>query len=122
MHGSFDNFLVNENYNPDAPESFQLNLMREQDLEQMKKLREVIITGCCTDICVMNLAIPLQNYFDQHDLDTTIYVPKDLVETYDSPTHNRDEYNEMAFRLMENTGIKLVKKIGGNYGKYYSKY
>lgn len=87
------------------------------DLEQMKKLREVIITGCCTDICVINLAIPLQNYFDQHDLDTTIYVPKDLVETYDSPTHNRDEYNEMAFRLMENTGIKLVKKIGGNYGK-----
>ena len=70
------------------------------DLEQMKKLREVIITGCCTDICVINLAIP-----------------KDLVETYDSPTHKRNEYNEMAFRLMENTGIKLVKKIGGNYGK-----
>ncbi len=32
-HGSFDNFLANENYNPDAPESFQLDLMRQDFLK-----------------------------------------------------------------------------------------
>ena len=35
------------------------------DIESLKNLKEVVITGCCTDICVMNLAIPLVNYFDE---------------------------------------------------------
>ena len=33
QYGSFDNFLVRENYNPDAPESFQLDLMRKHILQ-----------------------------------------------------------------------------------------
>ena len=33
QYGSFDNFLVQENYNPDAPESFQLDLMRKHILQ-----------------------------------------------------------------------------------------
>ncbi len=28
-HGSFDNFIKNENFNPDAPDNFQLDLMRK---------------------------------------------------------------------------------------------
>ena len=88
------------------------------DINKMKRLREIIITGCCTDICVMNLAIPLQNYFDQIDRKVNIVVPTNLVETYNSETHNRDEYNQMAFKLMQNSGIELVKRYGGNrYGK-----
>ena len=88
------------------------------DIEKMKKLREVVITGCCTDICVTNLAIPLQNYFDQKDLDVKIIVPTNAVETYDAPYHNREEYNNMAFKFLEQAGIHLVKSYGGmKYGK-----
>ncbi|MDD4831365.1 MAG: cysteine hydrolase [Bacilli bacterium] len=83
------------------------------DIEKMKALREIIITGCCTDICVMNLAIPLQNYFDQIDRRVNITLPLNAVETYNSESHNRDEYNNMAFKLMEQSGIKLVKRYGG---------
>jgi len=71
-----------------------------EDVEQMEKLKEVIIVGCCTDICILNLAIPLQNYFDQKDRDVRITIPKNAVETYNSPFHKRDEYNQMAFKLM----------------------
>lgn len=78
------------------------------DIDKMKNLKEVVIIGCCTDICVMNLAIPLQNYFDQQDRNILITVPKNAVETYNAPNHNREEYNEMAFKLMEQAGIKLV--------------
>ena len=39
-----------------------------------------------------------------------ITIPKNAVETYDAPNHNRDEYNNMAFKFMEQAGIKLVKK------------
>jgi nicotinamidase-related amidase len=77
------------------------------DLEQMKKLREVIITGCCTDICVLNLAIPLTNYFDQNNREVGVSVVSDAVETYDAPNHKASEYNEMSLKLMRQAGIKI---------------
>ncbi len=80
------------------------------DIESMKKLREVIVTGCCTDICVLNLVIPLINYFDEHNKDVDVIVRKDLVETYDAPTHNREEYNEMALKLMKQAGAKIMEE------------
>ena len=83
------------------------------DIEKMKALREVIITGCCTDICVMNLAIPLQNYFDQLDKEIKIIVPTNAVETYNAPYHNREKWNKEAFNFMNQAGIQLVKKYEG---------
>ncbi len=79
------------------------------DIDAMKKLREVIVTGCCTDICVLNLVIPLINYFDEHNKDVDVIVRKDLVETYNSDTHNRDKYNEMALILMKQAGAKIME-------------
>ena len=59
----------------------------------------------------------LQTYFDEQNRNTKIIVPTNAVETYNSDNHKRDEYNEIAFKIMNQTGIKLVKKYGGNYGK-----
>ena len=84
-----------------------------QNIERMKNLEEVVIVGCCTDICVINLAIPLQNYFDQVNRNVNIVVPTNAVETYDAPNHKADEWNDMAFKFMNQAGIKLVKKYGG---------
>lgn len=78
------------------------------DLEKMKKLRKVIVTGCCTDICIMNLVIPLINYFDEQNRDVEVIVQTDAVETYNAPNHNREEYNEMALKLMKQAGGKLI--------------
>ena len=85
---------------------FAKNFMN--DLETMKKLREVIITGCCTDICVLNLAIPLTNYFDENNKPVDVVVRSDLVETYDAPNHNREEYNQMSLKLMRQAGIRVL--------------
>lgn len=74
--------------------------------ENKNNLEEVVITGCCTDICVINFAIPLKNYFNEHNLNTKIIVPKNCVETYNSQTHNSEEYNEIAFKLMKQAGIE----------------
>ncbi len=82
---------------------FARNFMR--DIERMESLKEIIITGCCTDICVMNLGIPLVNYFDEKNKDVKIWVPQNAVETFNSEIHNRDEYNNMALKLMKNQGI-----------------
>ena len=71
--------------------------------------KEIIITGCCTDICIMNFAIPLKNLFNELGIDTEIIVYKEAVDTYDAPNHKREYYNEIAFLLMEQCGI-LVKE------------
>ena len=83
------------------------------NIDKMEKLEKVVIVGCCTDICVMNFAIPLQNYFDQENRDVEIVVPTNAVETYDAPNHKAEEWNDMAFKFMNQAGIKLVKKYGG---------
>ena len=85
---------------------YALNFL--EDIKKMNNLKEVVIIGCCTDICILNLAIPLQNYFDQNDLNIKITVPKNAVETYDAPWHNREEYNEIAFKLMKQAGIDII--------------
>lgn len=82
-----------------------------EDIDKMKNLKEVIIIGCCTDICILNLAIPMQNYFDEKNLNIKITVPKNAVETYNSPLHEREEYNEIAFKLMKQAGISVIEKM-----------
>lgn len=79
------------------------------DIDAMKNLREIVVTGCCTDICVMNLVIPLINYLDQMNRDVKVIVPKNAVETYNADWHKRDEWNEMAFKFMNQAGALLVE-------------
>jgi nicotinamidase-related amidase len=81
-------------------------------LMDMSNLKRVIIVGCCTDICIQNFALALRNFFDELDMDVEIIVPKNAVETFHIPeVHDREENNERAYTVMENTGIKLVKTI-----------
>lgn len=81
------------------------------DINGMKNLTEVIITGCCTDICVMNLAIPQRNYFNHHNKEVDVIVPIDAVATYDiEGVHNAKEYSEMAFKLMKLNGVKVLER------------
>ena len=81
-----------------------------QDLDKCTNLFEVVVMGCCTDICVLNLVLPLVNYFDENNREVVVTVPKNAVETYDAPNHPRNEYNEMAFKLMNQAGVKLVEE------------
>lgn len=96
LHGSFDNFLVNENYNPDAPESFQLDLMREHFIELAKGnnvyIPEYKIDGTGrsipNSICIENAPIILSEgiavfYPKVRDLfDIRVYVEVDEEERY----------------------------------------
>ena len=77
-----------------------------------EKPEEIVVTGCCTDICIQNFAIALRNFFDEMNMDVEIVVPKNAVETYHIPeVHDRKVNNERAYTVMENTGIKLVKTL-----------
>lgn len=85
-----------------------------EDVKKMKNLERVYVVGCCSDICVTNFAIPLVNYLDEHDMGVDVITVSNLIETYDAPYHPRDEYNEMANKLMKQAGVKLTtsKELG----------
>ena len=59
-----------------------------EDIQKLKNVEEIVLVGCCTDICIINIAMPLDIYFDDLNRDVKVIVPKNAVETYDSPDHN----------------------------------
>ena len=71
------------------------------------EIEEVILTGCCTDICILNFAIPLKTYINEYNLPIDVTIYKNAVETYNSDNHNREEYNEMAFKILSQNGIEI---------------
>lgn len=89
---------------------FAPNMM--EDLIAMENLEEVIGVGCCTDICVLNFLVPLKNYFNQMNRDIDIIAVKNAIDTYHIPgIHDREEYENMAYKLMQQAGIILVDDI-----------
>lgn len=74
------------------------------------KIREIVVCGCCTDICVTNFTISQLNDIDQKNLDIEVIVPENAIETYDAEVHPRDQYHKMGKILMKQAGAKLVKK------------
>lgn len=82
-----------------------------QCLIQNPQTNTFIITGDCTDICVLQLCLTLKTWYTQQNKNVTIIVPTDCVETYSSPDHNGAFMNIAAYKLMKDSGIKFVKSI-----------
>lgn len=80
-------------------------------IKDNKDIDSLIIVGVCTDICVKTLAISLKTYFNEINQYKRIIVPKNMVETYHAPFHNRDFTNLVSFYEMRSNGIEIVKEI-----------
>ena len=78
----------------------------QEYLESKQNFKEVVIVGVCLDICVINMAIPLKMYLNEHNKNCEVIVPMNAVETFDSPTHNRGEYKVLAKKMLNLNGIK----------------
>lgn len=72
---------------------------------------KIIITGCCTDICVMQFAISLKTFLNSMNLEKQVIVPIDCVDTYDAPYHKANLRNEDALTFMKEAGIEIVYNI-----------
>ena len=88
-----------------------LNTARLKEIVEETGIRDFIITGDCTDICVMQLCLALKTYFTEKNINPRIVVPLDCVETYDAPYHYADFANLAAVKLMADSGVTIVKKI-----------
>lgn len=83
-----------------------------EHLNMMENLKLVVVAGCCTDICILNFLLSLKNYFNQNNWDIDIVAVKTAVDTFHiEGVHDREEYENMAYKLMEQAGIILVNDI-----------
>lgn len=71
---------------------------------------EFICVGCCTDICVLQFALSLQGYINEHNLKKSVIVVEDAVETFGLPGHEQAQFNELSMTLMRNAGIKIIDR------------
>lgn len=70
-----------------------------------------IITGCVTDICVLQFALSLKSYFNENNKNKRVIIPMNTVETYDGGSHNGYLMNLFALYNMHTSGIEIVEKI-----------
>ncbi|UUM19564.1 MULTISPECIES: cysteine hydrolase family protein [unclassified Mycoplasma] len=81
-------------------ELLALNIWNEYD--------QFLIVGCCTDICILQLALSIRTYFNKINMDKEIIVDSSLVATYDSNEHNAQEFHQFALKLMAQAGVKII--------------
>lgn len=83
--------------------------------EWLKKYEDIvdnyIITGCVTDICVLQFSLTLKSYFNENNKLKRIIVPINAVETYSGGTHDGDLINLFSLYNMHISGIETVDKI-----------
>ena len=82
-----------------------------QDFITKNTYDTIVVTGCCTDICVLQFTLSLKGFLNQNNHNTTLIIPKNMVETFHSPDHDQNYYNEISLQLLVNAGIQLYETI-----------
>lgn len=65
------------------------------------------IVGCCTDICVLQLAITLKTYFNEKKINKKVSVLSNLCATFDNPNHPAIKFHDYALKIMKLAGIDI---------------
>lgn len=86
-----------------------LNLNVQQMLKRLVNLKEIVIGGVCADLCVMDFARTLARFMDEINREIKIFVVKSTIDTFDAPGHNRQEWLDISYKVMEQAGIELVE-------------
>ncbi len=82
-------------------------------LEANSSLKNFVIVGDCTDICILQFALSLKAYFNELNKDKQIMVPMALVDTFDLEvtSHDATLMNLFAFYNMKMNGVSLYSSI-----------
>lgn len=86
-----------------------LNLSVQEQLKRLKNLKEIIYSGVCADLCVMDFARTNARYLDQINKKVKLFVVKSMIDTFDSPEHNRKEWLDISYKVMQQAGIEVVE-------------
>lgn len=79
--------------------------------EELEKYSDIIVVGCCSDICVMQFALSLNTYLNENQMcDKRVIVPINMVETYHiEGVHSNMKWNEVACDIMLTNAIEVIE-------------
>lgn len=79
--------------------------------EELDEYNDIIILGCCSDICVMQFALSLNTYLNENEKKQhRIIVPINMIETYNiDGVHNNMKWNEVACDIMMANAVEVVE-------------
>lgn len=80
-------------------------------LDEHQSLDTFIITGDCTDICILQFAVTLKALFNRLGRKSRIIVPAALTDTYDAPGHGGDAVKILSLYYMQQLGIEIPSHI-----------
>lgn len=70
-----------------------------------------LVTGDCTDICVLQFVLSAKAWHNTRNLPLRILVPTALTDTFDAPGHPADTLGAAALYLMEAAGAELYGDV-----------
>lgn len=88
-----------------------LNRNLQDDIKSQDNLNEIVIGGVCADLCVIDFARTFSRYLDEINRRAKIFVVENTIDTYDSLEHNREEWMDIAKKVMTQAGIIMVSNI-----------
>lgn len=109
--------LITEQNKPDTYTFYKncingmLNLDVQEQIRRLKNLKEVIYNGVCADLCVMDFARTNARFLDQINKEAKLFAVKSTIDTFDAPGHDREEWIDIACRVMQQAGIEIVENV-----------
>mgnify|MGYP003369112923 CR=1 FL=1 len=70
-----------------------------------------VVSGCCTDICILQFCLTFKGYLNSINKNLEIFIPINLIETYEREKDYKEKVVNASMYLMSNMGIKLVKSL-----------
>lgn len=88
-----------------------LNRNLQDDIRQLKNLREIVIAGVCADLCVMDFGRTYLRYLDEINKKATMFVVKSAIDTFDAENHKKEEWLEIAYKVLSQAGAIIVDDV-----------
>lgn len=84
----------------------------QQWLKANKDIKNFIVVGDCTDICVSAFSESIRSYLDRENImNGRVLIPESAVATYDAPWHNGDFKHYDSLINMKERGVEIFSKI-----------
>ena len=78
-------------------------------LEEHDAVDTFVLVGCCTDICVQQAALTLKTWMNRQNRNSRVIVLRDLVATFEGPSHPAALCGAMALQNMAQSGVEILE-------------
>ncbi len=83
--------------------------LAKNPLKIYPNVKNFLVIGCVTDICIRDFSITLRTYLNEKDINARVIVFENLVDTFHvDGFHDRDSEHLMALYHLKKSGIELA--------------